>query len=292
MEPKITFIIPTIYNFQGLVRCIDLIHKYHDPDTFRIFVIDNSKNGLASQTLDKGKVHLILESYRNLGFAKSCNIGFKLVETPYICIMNDDVEIVHSDWWTNIEEVFSRPTSDKILAVAPSSIKGFPKSPEMDLLPFKEEYSQADWDYLMSKNNRMPETLWGKKAEFNKNWLFDGTMFYCVAFKKEVLDIVGLFDEGYWPGGGGDDYDYCRRICLKGHRIVQTCNSFVYHHWRVTTGGMKVTPEDIKKYRRWEIFDQKWNEIGWEERKIKGEKLADIYGNHGLKNVPTMVVPL
>lgn len=283
---EVTFIIPTISNPEGLKRCVDTIWKYHEPDTFRIFVIDNSPEHFASNVLEKGKVHLIIESYRNLGFGKSINIGSRLSETPLICICNDDIELVHSDYWKNIKEVFSRPTSNKILGVAPSSIKGFPRSPEMDLLPYKEEYTQADWDYLMSKDNRMPETLgWGKK-DFNPNWLFDGTMFYFVVFKKEVFDIVGPMDEGYWPGGAGDDYDYCRRIGLADHhRIVQTCNSFVYHHWRVTTGNIKVTAEDIKKYRRWEIFDEKWN--------YPGEKTADIYGNHGRKEeVPTVLIPI
>ena len=130
----------------------------------------------------------------------------------------------------------------------------------------------------------MPETLWGMKKEFNPNWLFDGTMFFCVVFKKETFDIVGLFDEGYWPGGSGDDYDYCRRICLKKHRIVQTCNSFVYHHWRVTTGNFAVTKEEITKYRRWDIFDQKWNK--------PGEKTADIYGNGGITDAPTITIPI
>lgn len=281
-KPELTFIIPTIYNFQGLSRCVDTIKKYHEPDTYRIFVIDNSGKGLASQVLKENKVHLIIESYRNLGFSKSINTGVKLVETPYICIINDDVEIVHKDWWPNIKDVFTRKNCEKVLAVAPSSIKGFPKSPEMDLLPYKEEYTDTDWQFLMSENNPMAKILgFGKK--FNPSWIFDGTMFFCVCFKKEIFDIVGMLDEGFWPGTS-EDYDMCRRICLKGYRIVQTCNSFVYHHWRTTCGKYIPSKEMIKKYRRWDNFDIKWNN--------PNEKTADIYGNGGIKDVPTMFVPI
>lgn len=418
--PEITFIIPTVSNFKGLVRCIDTIYKYHEPDSFRIFVIDNSGKGLASQALPEGRAHLIIESYRNLGFGKSNNIGVKLAETPYVIIINDDVELVNKAWWPNIKEVFSRKGCEKVLAVAPSSIKGFPKSPEMDLLPYKEEYTQEDWNYLMSEKNRMPETLgWGRKP-FKPSWIFDGTMFFCVVFKRETFDNVGMFDEGFWPGGcflpntsvlmsdlsykliqhlkvgddlisdrskkrkirrvfkrnfegtilkfilsdfsrvsltpdhkifviengsikkkfagklkkgeqlyspkiirknflfllnietkeydglvydfniekdhsyvvnsfavsnSGDDYDYCRRIVLKGHRIVQTCNSFVYHHWRTSIGSFKTTEEEIRKYRRWnEGFDGKWN--------YEGEKTANIYGQGGKKDVSTIFMPI
>ena len=283
MTPEITFIIPTIYNFQGLARCVETIWRFHEPETFRIFVIDNSGKGLASQAIKEGKAHLIIESYRNLGFSKSLNTGIKLAETPFICICNDDVEFVHKDWWPNIKEVFSRKDCEKVLGVAPSSIKGFPKSPEMDLLLYKKEYSQEDWDYLMSPKNKMAKIL-GLGEKHNSQWLFDGTMFFCVCFKKETFKIVGLMDEGFWPGGGGDDYDFCRRICQKKFRIVQTCNSFVQHHWRTTVGNIEVSIEEIKKYRHWESFDEKWNK--------PGEKGANIYGEKGIANAPTIMVEI
>ena len=282
MTPEITFIIPTIYNFQGLARCVDTIWKFHEPGTFRIFVIDNSGKGLASQAIKEGRAHLIIESYRNLGFSKSLNTGIKLAETPYICICNDDVELVNESWWPNIKEVFSRKDCEKVLGVAPSSIKGFPKSPEMDLLPYKKEYSQEDWNYLLSENNKMAKIL-GLGEKLNPRWLFDGTMFFCVCFKRETFDIVDLMDEGFWPGSG-EDYDFCRRICLKGHRIVQTCGSFVYHHWQVSVKQAKPTEEELKKYRKWESFDQKWN--------YEGEKKANIYGQGGKEFVPTIFVPI
>lgn len=282
MTPEITFIIPTIYNFQGLARCVDTIWKFHEPGTFRIFVIDNSGKRLASQTIKEERAHLIIESYRNLGFSKSLNTGIKLAETPYITIINDDVELIHKDYWPNIKEVFSRKDCEKVLGVAPSSVKGFPKSPEMDLLPYKEKYSQTDWDWLMSENNKMAKIL-GLGEKHNPRWLFDGTMFFCVCFKKETFQIAGLMDEGFWPGSG-EDYDFCRRICLKGHRIVQTCNSFVFHHWQVSVKQARPTENELKKYRKWESFDQKWN--------YEGEKTANIYGEGGKKDVPTIFVPI
>lgn len=225
---------------------------------------------------------MIIESYRNLGFSKSLNMGIKLAETPFICICNDDVELIHKDYWPNIKEVFSRKDCEKVLAVAPSSVKGFPKSPEMDLLPYKEEYTDEDWRYLMSEDNKMAKIL-GLGEKHNSRWLFDGTMFYFVCFKKETFEIVGLMDEGFWPGTS-EDYDMCRRICSKGYRIVQTCNSFVYHHWRITCGKYKPSIEDINKYRKWESFDQKWN--------YPGEKTANIYAQGGKKDVPTIFVPI
>ena len=277
--PELTFVIPTIYNRIGLKRCIDTIYKYHKPETFRIIVIDNSKERYGDIVADQ--VHLIVHSYRNLGFGKAANIGIKLADTEYVCVMNDDIELINSKYWDNIKEVFSR--SPKIMAVSPSSIKAYPVNPANDILPYKEEYPESDWEFLMSEKNPMGKIL-GFSEKFNKQWVFDGTMHYAVYYKRKMFDIVGYYDEGFWPGGGGDDYDFCRRICMHKYRIVQTCNSFVYHHWCVSQHQVKPTIDEYKKYRRWSCFDEKWN--------YPGEKKADIYGNHGRQDVATLEVCL
>lgn len=263
MNEKNTFIIPTILNEKGLVKCIETIYKFHDKELTRIIVIDNSIDGYAHKYRDR--VHCVITCYRNLGYAKAVNFGILLSDTDYVTVVNDDVEFIHADWFPNILKVFEK--YDKIIAASPSSVKAYPVDPTKDYLPYKESYNQEDWDSLFNRKEYKPE------------WVYDATMFYCVVFKKEAFEKVGLLDEGFWPGSS-EDYDWCRRCYLSGHRIVQTLNSWIYHHWEVSKNSVPLSEEDLKKYRKWSIFDEKWGDG------------ADLYGNGGYKEKPTLKIPL
>jgi len=265
MKNRNTFVIPTVLNEKGLARCIETIYKFHNEDDVRIIIVDNSKDGYAYKYKDK--VHCVVTSYRNLGYPKAVNFGIALSDTKWITVVNDDVEFIHKDWFPNILEVFDKYKN--VVAIAPSSVKVYPTNPDKDYLPYKEDYTQADWDGLFVK-----------KPGFDPNWVYDATMFYCVVFKREAFEKVGLMDEGYWPGGGGDDYDWCRRCYLSGNRVVQTLNSWIYHHWETSKNVVPLPKEDLERYRKWAIFDEKWG------------KDADLYGNTGPKDKPTLRISL
>ena len=49
------------------------------------------------------------------------------------------------------------------------------------------------------------------------------------AYKKEVLDKVGLLDEIYFPGNFEDD-DYCFRIINAEYKLLLCHDTFVHHY--------------------------------------------------------------
>ena len=109
-KPKNTFIIPFLYS-DWIEDCIDSIWEYCDPKEHRIIVIDNQCDCDSSckPTNDmyhklKNKVHLYIHSYRNLGCAKSWNIGIQMSDTTNVTIMGDDTRLVDKDWWTKAEK--------------------------------------------------------------------------------------------------------------------------------------------------------------------------------------------
>ena len=268
-----TFIIPVIFEHPYVEKCIQSIYKYNDK--FRIILIDQTKNAFCERF--KNDVHLYIKSYRNLGFAKAMNIGIKIADTPYITLCNDDIEFINKRWFIDIIELFKR--APNILAINPASVKEIGPDRSKDWMPYKSEYTESDYEYLLKP-----------KTGYNPEWVFEGTMMFCTVFRKEAFEMVGLLDEGFFPGSS-EDYCWCRRCYeipfskTQPHKLVHYNKSFVYHHWLTSKNKYDWNNEDLKKYRRWPGFREKWM--------TDEEKDPDIYGRKakGLRR-PTLVVPL
>ncbi len=206
MKPELTIIIPTYSNAQGAIDLVNDFYRLHDPESFRIISIDQTEDGILFQN----KVHLHIRSYRNLGFSKAINQGWKLSTTPYTLLANDDVRLLHPSWYEQAKACVSK---DGVLAVNP-----FPATRTWD------GGGNPVWYWDSEKN--------GEKFQFIKDKPFEeytdedyerlkglltssdgpGTTMFFTLLKTEAREIVGLLDEAYWCGG--EDYDWNRRCFL------------------------------------------------------------------------------
>ena len=240
-----TFIIP----FLGgdlIYSCLETLYKY-TPDNFYVTIIDQSLEGLnATELRDKYKNLMVIRTPRsdvhhtgNLGHSHATNLGIQLVQTPYVTLLNDDVLFIGGgDWWQGVLDTFemiekATPTRPALL-VNVASIKlpdwsvGKPKGEDHYILPYKNEYTEEDWNFLVNEDHYVNEHLTIRKGS-----VIDGINLYCsVANTKRLLE-VGLIDE-YFYSGAANDYDLCCRASMFGYRCVGTTLSWCYHHWSKT----------------------------------------------------------
>ena len=91
MSVEATFIVQIIQgNF--IKRCLETLKKYTSIE-HRVIVVDNNNLDEAEKEC-RGLYHLWIKSYRNLGFAKSMNLGATISQTPYIVMCNDDYGLI------------------------------------------------------------------------------------------------------------------------------------------------------------------------------------------------------
>lgn len=266
-ETENTFIIPVAYKHDYVEKCVKSIYKYND--NFRIILIDQTKN--KDYAYLKDRVHIYMAVYRNLGFSKAMNLGAKIADTPYITLCNDDIEFINNKWFPEIIDLFKR--APHILAINPASVKEIGPDRSLDWMPYKKEYTEEDYKYLLKP-----------KRKYDPSWVFEGTMMFCTVFRREAFDIVGYLCEGFYPGSG-EDYCWCRRCYELGYKLVHYNKSFVYHHWLTSKNKFDWNSDDLKKYRRWPGFREKWM--------TDEEQNPDIYGKKGKGTKrPTLVVQL
>lgn len=243
-KPDKTFVIPTVTNIDGLQKCIKSIYKYHEKNSFRIILIDNSDEN--NYPLFKDSVHLYIKPYYNLGFSKSVNTGLRLFDTDYVVICNDDVEFINSKWWDGIIESFNK--FPNVACVNPASIMDRNEKPR---IPYKEEYTEEDYQTLLNLKIDSGALL--------RDTVIDTICMWCTVFKKETIERLGLFNERFYPGGG-EDYDMNIRIYMHQMRALGVFNSWAWHWWGKTKDSVPSKALPQKTELRWNNLAEIWGE--------------------------------
>lgn len=284
MPRQVTYIAtPICEKFIG--RFVHTLYKFSEPGSFNLVVIDQTKDGFSKPMMDylKGKVHLYMHPHRNLGFAKAMNEGILHAlhwGTPYICCTNDDIEIINRRWIDGIYSTFA--LDQRIMAVIPMSPRvagwGYGVDYNPEVLPYKEEYTQEDYDFLLkgdfSKVPNLPKTMPTNQG----GNLVDGGAFIMPYFKREAFQRVGLFDEHFFPGSG-EDYDWVARAYSLDLRVVSTAYSWVWHHWSKSKDMFSSGELDDPYYKP--VDHPYWNNQGdiWPPSINEGHD-HDIWGHY------------
>lgn len=246
VKPKLnTFIIPVLTT-DNIERCLETLYRYTETGTFYVYVVDQTVAGLdATDLRDRYPNLLVLRTPKsdmhrtgNLGHSQATNLGLRFTDTPYATMLNDDVEFINSGWWQGVLDTFERvleSTPDRpAIMVNVASVKlpdwsiGRAAGDDFYILPYKETYTQAEYDSLVNDPHYVNEHL-----TIQPGSVIDGINLYCTVTDMRKLLEVGYLDE-YWYPGNANDYDYSCRAYMFGYRCVSTTLSWVFHHWSKT----------------------------------------------------------
>lgn len=232
-EPVLTVVIPHL-NFKGLDRCVKTLKKMTSVP-YRVILVDQSPNDY-TWMIKEGLVHMIIKAYRNLGFAKACNTGLRLSDTPYVMLLNDDVEMIYPTWWEDVVNEFKELPD--AACINPHSFQN----------PKGDGSVISQWAYkdVLAGETYSDEEMTAMKKLFG-NARYNGICMFAPVFKRSALVAVGerekspygiaLLDESYGQGSG-EDYDMCRRIGLTGMQAMGSARAMCFHLWGGTKNNM------------------------------------------------------
>ena len=198
--------------------------------TSEIIVIDNASTDGSPQKVAKlSPLISLVRNEENLAFSKANNIGIRLSHGKYVLILNDDTEFRPGALGLLVRALDADP---RIGAVGPkllnpdgspqrgSTHKSFPhlRSVVSELLKFDLifENISATRDLLTHRCN---EERAGDAAHFKGA---------CLLARREALDAVGLFDEGFYFFF--EDTDLCYRLNKAGWRLFYLPEAQVTHY--------------------------------------------------------------
>jgi glycosyltransferase involved in cell wall biosynthesis/GT2 family glycosyltransferase len=231
-SPGATVVIP-VYNATDETRdCIESVIKHTDLVVNRLLVIDDGSPDQSVRTmLDafEGRAGLtIRRNNLNIGYTKTINLGLTEAGADDVILLNSDT-IVTPRWLEGLRATaYCRERVGTVTAMSDNAgAFSFPNFNEtcrkLDHLTH-EEYAilmtQATQDCVP------PEVPTGSG--------------FCMYIRRSLIKECGLFDEGAFPRGYGEENDFCMRALKAGWVNLISPWSFVYHIRTASFKGEKV----------------------------------------------------
>ncbi|MCK4736316.1 MAG: glycosyltransferase [Methanophagales archaeon] len=213
MFKYVSIIVPVYNSAHTIEECIkSLLNLEYPKDKYEIIIVDNNSTDTTVEIVKKYPVKVLHEGKQSSYAAR--NLGIKNAKGEIVAFTDADC-IVDEEWLKQLVKNFRDETTagvgGEILAYHPKSIV--------------ERYS--DKSGILSQKGCFEMEFVGLKLPFIAT--------ANAAYKKEILNEIGFFDDSFTSGG---DVDLAWRITLKGYRIVYEPKAIVYHLHRRTLYGL------------------------------------------------------
>jgi GT2 family glycosyltransferase len=214
-----------------------------------VLAVDNDSRDGSAERIEHaikergfGEWARVLRSPENGGFAAGNNFGIRSVHAGAYVLLNSDTIVKPGAIAALLRAMDEHPNAGLI---GPSFENG---SGDPDLSTFRDVTPISE---LVRSANTGPITkLFSRFATPAPNGHgpaeYDWIGFACVLVRREVIDRVGLLDEGYFMYF--EDIDYCRRVRDAGFTVLQYPAARVVH---LLGGSSKVTSETRKPAPRY-----------------------------------------
>jgi GT2 family glycosyltransferase len=220
--PRASVVIPNWNGAHHLPVCLDALKAQTYP-SLEIIVVDNgSTDGSQRLVAEQYPQVRLLALDRNLGLTGGNNIGFRTAQGEILISLNNDTEVHPRFVEALIAALQEYPqagmAASKMLLfdqrdILHSAGDGYGK----DGIPFNRGVWQRD------------------EGQFDKpGWIFGGCG-GAVAYRRAMLDDVGLFDESFFMYC--EDVDLNWRAQLAGWKCWYAPQAVVYHKLSATGGG-------------------------------------------------------
>lgn len=222
MMKKCDVIIPVYNAYDAVNECIETVIKNTNLKENRLILIDDKStdekipsllNKFKEENNDKNII--VLTNEENLGFVGTVNKGMKYSNND-VLLLNSDTE-VPKNWLENMKkcaysgEKIATVTSlsnNATLVSVPNGLEknGLPKNISFEEYAKKiEECSYCDYPELPTAHG------------------------FCMYIKRDILNLVGYFDEESFGKGYGEENDFSFRCLDYGYRNILCDNVIVYH---------------------------------------------------------------
>jgi len=237
-----------IITYNGLqehtIPCLESIFRRTRGEDYEVVVVDNNSSDgtpayLTELATREPRLKYLLNT-TNRGFAGGNNDGICVATGRVIVLLNNDTR-VSDGWLTTMRSALVADSSIGLLGPVSNAVGNEQKIFTCGLMPEEILKEGEQW------------TRHAAGAFFEAERLG----FFCVAFRRDLIEAVGLLDEKYDLGFYEDD-DYCIRTRQAGFRLICREDVFIYHRGSASFDKMhRKSKELLKKNRR--LLEKKFN---------------------------------
>lgn len=233
--PLVSIIIPTRDNKEILQNCIESVLTQTAYQNYEIVIVDNGSVDLKTVTylseLNNSSKVRVFHKDIPFNFSKLCNFGVDCAKGDFLLFLNDDTEIIQSDW---LERMVGYAQLSHIGAVGAKLL--YPKE---KLIQHAGVLNLAvgPCHAFSRKNPRHDYYFWRNTIEYN--WL--AVTAACLMIERKKFDVIGRFDEEL--AVNYNDVALCFSCVTHGYYNVM-CQAVTLYHYESFSRGLDNVSQD------------------------------------------------
>ena len=252
---QVSIIIPTKNLGHILDKCLTSIFANTNYPNYEVLVIDNGST--------EAQTHEVINRWKTrepkrfrcefldipFNFSKINNYAVGRAHGEYLLFLNNDTEVLHSDWMDALVEQAQRPSIGAVGA----------------LLLYPDNTIQHAGVVVSiggvagHSHKHYPSTSHGYFNQIQTINNYSAVTAACLMCRREVFDAVGGFEEDL--SVAFNDVDFCIKIVEKGYRNIYLPHVVLYHY-ESKSRGYEDTPEKQARFTQ-EIryMQSKWQKF-------------------------------
>lgn len=252
-EPKVSILIPSKDRSDLLERCLNGIYESSDYSNFEVIVIDHQSNEEDAlellEKIDKRDDTSVLEFEGEFNFSLMNNIAAESSTGDFLCLLNNDIEVISSDW---IQELASHASREHVgvvgalLRYPDKSIQHAGLSPNLGSL-----YGHA--------HKYFPSGNFGYRNRLAVAHQVAAVTGACLMTSRELWDELGGLNQQL--AVAYNDVDYCLRARTSGYQIIWTPFAELIHHESLSRGYDEHPKQRDRLAKESDLFISLWKDF-------------------------------
>uniref|UniRef100_UPI0040572F09 glycosyltransferase family 2 protein n=1 Tax=Acetatifactor sp. TaxID=1872090 RepID=UPI0040572F09 len=238
--PKVSILIPSKDNPEVLRKCIASVYEKSSYQNFEIIVVDNGSN-----EQNRARIEVVRQTYPFLyiyqpmefNYSAMNNIAASKATGSIVLLLNDDMEVVMTDW---LERMVGQVLQPGIGAVGAKLLY-----PDTTLIQHVGITNAVDGP--VHKLLKMDDTLSYNKGKNKLVYNVIGVTGACLMVKKEYLDRLNGLKETLRVAY--NDVDFCFSLYEMGLRNVIRNDVVLYHHESLSRGADGMSAEKMERLK-------------------------------------------
>ena len=281
--PKVSVIIPTRDRLDLMVRVLDGLWNKTDYPNLEIIVVDNQSQEpetieRLTRWQDDGRIKLLSYS-APFNYSAINNYAVERASGEVLVFLNNDIEIVESDW---LKELVSFALRSEVGAVGAKLL--YPDLTVQHAGIVTGIHGVADHaERYLGKDH---PGYFGRSQVIRS---VSAASAACLVVRKEVFNEVGGFESENLKVAY-NDVDLCLRIRAKGYRIVQNNCVNLIHHESVSRGSDQDAHHTHRFHQETNYMKEKWGRL-LEEDPFFSPNLSLLSSDFRLAFPPLVATP-
>jgi glycosyltransferase involved in cell wall biosynthesis len=251
-HPKVSIIIPTKDKAKLLANCIDSILEKTSYSNYEIIVMDNGSSESSSfelfERLKKQGITIVRDE-SPFNYSALNNKAAKLSQGQFICLMNNDIEVITPGW---LEEMVSFASQTDVGAVG--ARLWYPNDTIQHAGVIVGLGGVAGHAFV---NLKRGEPGYFGRAIVHQS--YSAVTAACLVVRKSVFEQVEGLDESL--AIAFNDVDFCLRVRAVGYRNVWTPYAQMYHHESASRGTEDTPAKKARFEQECALIRTRWADI-------------------------------